>query len=96
MFRRPSTSNARLRGATVVVTGAFADPESGAKVPRPALVRLLERAGATSASSVSASTSMLITGGDVGAAKTEKAAKLGVAVVDQAQAWRWLAESGVR
>jgi DNA ligase (NAD+) len=85
-----------LKGATVVVTGAFSDPDSGAKVARPALVRLLEQAGATSVSSVSAATTMLIAGADVGAAKTEKAAKLGVEVVDQEQAWRWLADAGVR
>jgi DNA ligase (NAD+) len=85
-----------LKGATVVVTGAFADPDSGAKVARPAVVRLLEQAGATSASSVSAATTMLIAGENVGAAKTDKAAKLGVQVVDQAQAWAWLAQAGVR
>jgi DNA ligase (NAD+) len=85
-----------LKGATVVVTGAFADPDSGAKVARPEVVRLLEQAGATSASSVSASTTMLIAGANVGAAKTEKAAKLGVQVVEQDQAWRWLADAGVR
>jgi DNA ligase (NAD+) len=85
-----------LKGATVVVSGAFADPDSGAKVARPAVVRLLEQAGATSASSVSASTTMLVTGEKVGAAKTEKAAKLGVQVVEQEQAWRWLDEAGVR
>jgi DNA ligase (NAD+) len=85
-----------LKGATVVVTGAFADPDSGGKVARPEIVRLLELAGATSASSVSASTTYLVTGENVGAAKTDKAAKLGVEVVDQAQAWRWLAEAGLR
>lgn len=85
-----------LMDATVVVTGAFADPDSGAKVARPAVVRLLELAGATSASSVSRSTTFLITGADVGAAKTAKAERLGVQVVDQAQAWAWLAEAGVR
>lgn len=85
-----------LKGATVVVTGAFADPDSGAKVARPEVVRLLEQAGATSASSVSASTTMLIAGANVGAAKTDKAAKLGVDVIDQDQAWRWLADAGVR
>jgi DNA ligase (NAD+) len=85
-----------LKGATVVVTGGFSDPDSGAKVARPALVRLLEQAGATSASSVSAATTLLIAGADVGAAKTAKAVKLGVEVVDQAQAWRWLADAGVR
>lgn len=85
-----------LKGATVVVSGAFSDPDSGAKVPRPAVVRLLEQAGATSASSVSRSTTFLICGADVGAAKTEKAARLEVEVVDQAQAWAWLADAGVR
>src|SRR3712207_517119 len=69
-----------LKGATVVVTGAFADPDIGAKVARPAVVRLLEQAGATSASSVSASTTMLIDGSNVGAAKTDKVAKLGVQI----------------
>lgn len=85
-----------LKGATVVVTGAFSDPDSGAKVARPALVRLLEQAGATAASSVSRSTTYLIAGADVGAAKTDKAARLGVEVIDQAQAWAWLADAGVR
>ncbi|MDW5594716.1 NAD-dependent DNA ligase LigA [Conexibacter stalactiti] len=85
-----------LKGATVVVSGGFSDPDSGQKVPRPAVVRLLELAGATSATSVSRATTYLITGADVGAAKTDKAARLGVAVVDQAQAWQWLAEAGVR
>jgi DNA ligase (NAD+) len=85
-----------LKGATVVVTGAFADPDSGAKVARPVVVRLLELAGATNASSVSASTTMLVTGANVGAAKTEKAAKLGVQIVEQEQAWRWIDEAGVR
>jgi DNA ligase (NAD+) len=85
-----------LKGATVVVTGAFADPDSGAKVARPEVVRLLEQAGATNASSVSASTTMLIAGANVGAAKTDKAAKLGVQVVEQDQAWEWLSEAGVR
>ena len=85
-----------LKGATVVVTGAFSDPDSGAKVARPAVIRLLEQAGATSASSVSRATTYLIAGADVGASKTEKAARLGVEVVDQAQAWAWLAAAGVR
>ncbi|PTL59206.1 NAD-dependent DNA ligase LigA [Paraconexibacter algicola] len=84
-----------LKGATVVVTGAIVHPDTGEKVARPAFVRLLEQAGATSASSVSASTTFLITGNDVGASKTAKAQKLEVAVVDQAQAWGWLADAGV-
>ena len=39
---------------------------------------------------------MLVAGANVGAAKTEKAAKLGVQVVEQEQAWAWLNEAGVR
>ena len=54
-------SDAPLAGKTVVITGSIADPRSGEKVPRPAFQRLVERAGATTASSVSASTDMLIT-----------------------------------
>ena len=84
-----------LKGATVVVTGAIAHPDTGEKVARPAFVRLLERAGATSASSVSAATGYLVTGDDVGAAKTAKALKLGVEVVDQGVAWAWLVAAGV-
>jgi DNA ligase (NAD+) len=88
-------SDAPLAGKTVVVTGAIADPRSGEKVPRPAFQRLCERAGATTASSVSASTDMLICGANVGASKTAKAEKLGVEVVDQDDVWRVLIAAGV-
>ncbi len=84
-----------LKDATVVVTGAIVHPDTAEKVTRPAFVRLLERAGATSATSVSAATSFLITGDGVGAGKTAKAEKLAVPVVDQAAAWGWLREAGV-
>ncbi len=60
-------ADAPLAGKTVVITGTIADPRSGEKVPRPAFQRLCERAGATTASSVSATTDMLITGENVGA-----------------------------
>src|SRR3954454_13776270 len=88
-------ADAPLAGKTVVVTGSIADPRSGEKVPRPAFQRLCERAGATTASSVSASTDLLICGTDVGASKTAKAEKLGVAVVDQEDIWRELIAAGV-
>ena len=88
-------ADAPLAGKTVVVTGTIADPRSGEKVPRPAFQRLCERAGATTASSVSASTDMLICGENVGASKTAKAEKLGVEVVDQAEIWRLLIDAGV-
>ena len=44
---------------------------------------------------MSASTDLLITGENVGASKTAKAAKLGVEVVDQAEVWRLLIDAGV-
>jgi DNA ligase (NAD+) len=88
-------SDAPLAGLTVVVTGTVADPRSGEKVARPAFQRLCERAGATTASSVSASTDLLICGADVGAAKIAKAEKLGVEVVGQDEIWRRLIAAGV-
>ncbi|QUF05497.1 NAD-dependent DNA ligase LigA [Actinosynnema pretiosum subsp. pretiosum] len=88
-------SDAPLAGKTVVITGAISDPRSGEKVARPAFQRLCEKAGATTASSVSANTDMLITGAEVGAGKTAKAEKLGVAVVDQGEIWAQLIAAGV-
>src|SRR3954468_19812708 len=88
-------ADAPLAGRTVVITGSLADPRSGEKVPRPAFARLCEAAGATVASSVSANTDLLICGTDVGAAKTAKAEKLGVAVVEQDEMWRELIAAGI-
>jgi DNA ligase (NAD+) len=88
-------ADAPLAGKTVVITGTLADPRSGEKVPRPAFQRLAERAGATAASSVSASTDLLICGDNVGASKTGKAEKLGVEVVDQEVIWKLLIDAGV-
>lgn len=84
-----------LKGATVVVTGAFTHGITGAKISRPDLTRLVEQAGATAASSVSSSTTYLLAGANVGAAKTDKAAKLGVEVVDPDTLWGWLRDAGV-
>ncbi len=88
-------ADAPLAGKTVVITGTIADPRSGEKVARPAFQRLCERAGAEVASSVSASTDLLICGANVGASKTAKAEKLGVEVVDQEDVWRLLIDAGV-
>ncbi|MEV8440068.1 NAD-dependent DNA ligase LigA [Actinosynnema sp. NPDC051121] len=88
-------SDAPLAGKTVVVTGAISDPRSGEKVPRPTFQRLCEKAGATTATSVSANTDYLITGADVGASKLTKAEKLGVEVVDQGEIWRQLIAAGI-
>jgi DNA ligase (NAD+) len=90
-----TAADSPLKGATVVVTGAFTHGLTGAKISRPDLTRLVEQAGATAASSVSASTDYLLAGANVGAAKTDKAAKLGVEVVDHDRLWAWLKEAGV-
>jgi DNA ligase (NAD+) len=89
------SSDAPLAGETVVVTGAVSDPRSGEKVTRPAFSKLVERAGATVASSVSASSTVLVTGANVGAGKTSKAEALGVRVVDQSEVWRLLIDAGI-
>ena len=90
-----AAADSPLKGATVVVTGAFTHALTGAKISRPDLTRLVEQAGATTSSSVSASTQYLLAGANVGAAKTDKAAKLGVEVVDQERLWAWLGQAGV-
>ena len=79
----------------MVITGSISDPRSGEKVARPVFQRLCEKAGATTASSVSASTDLLITGADVGASKIAKAEKLEVEVVDQGVIWEQLIAAGV-
>ncbi|GAB3975662.1 NAD-dependent DNA ligase LigA [Actinoallomurus acanthiterrae] len=84
-----------LKGRSAVITGAFTDPRSGAKISRPDVTRLVEQAAATTASSVSANTDYLLAGDNVGAAKTAKAEKLGVTIVRQDELWQWLAEAGV-
>ena len=89
------SGDAPLAGKTVVITGTISDPRSGEKIPRPTFQRLAERAGATTASSVSASTDLLICGENVGASKTGKAEKLGVEVVDQAGIWKLLIDAGI-
>jgi DNA ligase (NAD+) len=88
-------AGAPLAGKTVVITGAISDPRSGEKVPRPTFQRLCEKAGATTASSVSASTDLLITGADVGAGKLTKAEKLDIDIVDQAIIWQQLIAAGI-
>jgi DNA ligase (NAD+) len=84
-----------LKGKSVVITGAFTDPRSGAKVSRPEVTRLVEQAAATTTSSVSSETDYLLAGANTGAAKTNKADKLGVAIIGQDELWTWLAEAGV-
>jgi DNA ligase (NAD+) len=88
-------AGAPLAGKTVVITGAINDPRSGEKVARPVFQRLCEKAGATTVSSVSANTDLLITGAGVGDSKLTKAEKLGVEVVDQGVIWPQLIAAGI-
>jgi DNA ligase (NAD+) len=88
-------AGAPLEGKSVVITGSISDPRSGEKVTRPTFQKMCERAGATAASSVSATTDLLITGEGVGAGKLTKAEKLGVEVVDQGEIWAKLIAAGV-
>ncbi len=90
-----AAADSPLKDATVVVTGAFTHALTGAKISRPDLTRLVEQAGASTSSSVSASTRYLLAGANVGASKTDKASKLGVEVVDQERLWVWLGQAGV-
>jgi DNA ligase (NAD+) len=78
-----------------VITGTIADPRSGEQVARPAFQRLCERAGASTAPSVSANTDVLVCGANVGASKTAKAEKLGVQIVGQDEIWRPVITAGV-
>ncbi len=88
-------AGAPLEGKSVVITGSISDPRSGEKVTRPTFQKMCEQAGATAASSVSATTDMLITGAGVGESKLTKAEKLGVEIVDQGEIWAKLIAAGV-
>jgi DNA ligase (NAD+) len=90
-----AAADSPLKGSTVVVTGAFTHGVTGAKISRPDLTRLVEQAGATASSSVSSTTDYLLAGANVGAAKTDKAEKLGVTVVGADELWGWLRDAGV-
>lgn len=90
-----AAADSPLKGATVVVTGAFTHGVTGAKISRPDLTRLVEQAGATASSSVSSTTQFLLAGANVGASKTDKAEKLGVTVVGADELWGWLKDAGV-
>jgi NAD-dependent DNA ligase len=72
-------------GKTVVLTGTLSRQ-------RAEIAAELEAAGAHVVGSVSANTHYLITGAGVGAAKTSKAAALGVTVIDEARMNEMLGE----
>lgn len=77
-----------LAGAGCVITGTLSRERS-------AYQDLLRRAGANVQSSVSGKTRYLIAGANVGAAKTEAAAKRGVEVIGEERLCEMLREAGV-
>lgn len=66
-----------LKGMSVVISGTFS------RVSRDELKELIRRHGGKNVSSVSASTSLLVAGNNIGPAKLEKATKLGVRIVGE-------------
>ena len=67
-----------MSGLSLVVSGKFS-------ISREELKELIERHGGRNVSSVSASTDYLVAGEAMGPAKAQKAEKLGVKVISEAQ-----------
>jgi DNA ligase (NAD+) len=67
-----------LAGAGCVITGTLSKPRSE-------YAKMIEMAGGVIQSAVTSKTRYLIAGANVGAAKTEKARKLGTEVIDEAR-----------
>jgi DNA ligase (NAD+) len=74
--QRVATSGPLL-GKSFVITGTLS-------MPRPEAQRRIEAAGGKFQSAVTKATSYVVAGADVGAAKLDKAKKLGVPVIDEA------------
>lgn len=72
----------RLKGMSIVISGTFS------RVSRDELKELIARHGGKNVSSISASTSFLIAGENMGPAKLEKATKLGIKIIDEEEFFR--------
>lgn len=72
----------RLKGMSIVISGTFS------RVSRDELKELIARHGGKNVSSISASTSLLIAGENMGPAKLEKATKLGIKIIDEDEFFR--------
>lgn len=67
-----------LKGMTIVISGNFS-------IPREEMKALIEANGGKPGSSISGNTTYMVAGDKCGPAKLEKATKLGVAIIDEAQ-----------
>ncbi len=82
-----SATTGPLAGAGCVLTGTLSRP-------RGEYASLIERAGGIVQSAVTSKTKYLIAGENTGAAKTQKARKLGTSVIDEKRLLEMLAEAG--
>lgn len=67
----------KLKGLSIVISGTFA------RISRDELKDLIARHGGKNVSSISASTSLLVAGENMGPAKLEKATKLGIKIISE-------------
>lgn len=77
----------RLAGQAIVISGVFA------RHSRDEYKALIEKHGGKNTGSISAKTSFILAGGNMGPAKLEKARKLGVRIVDEDEFLRMIDES---
>lgn len=67
----------RLKGMSIVISGTFS------RVSRDELKELIARHGGKNVSSISASTSLIVAGENMGPAKLERATKLGIKIIGE-------------
>lgn len=72
----------KLKGLSIVISGTFS------RISRDELKELIARHGGKNVSSISASTSLLVAGENMGPAKLEKATKLGIKIIDEEEFFR--------
>jgi len=83
---KPQAVSNALSGKSIVVSGVFAHHS------REELHKLIEMHGGRNASSISAKTSFVLAGQNMGPAKLEKAQQLGVPIVDEESFLRMIGE----
>lgn len=72
----------KLKGLSIVISGTFS------RISREELKELIARHGGKNVSSISASTSLLVAGENMGPSKLEKATRLGIRIIDEDEFFR--------
>jgi DNA ligase (NAD+) len=75
----PDKNTGKLAGLSIVISGVFE------KYSRDELKSMIEQHGGKNSSSISARTDYILAGENMGPSKYEKAQKLGVPIIDEAQ-----------